>query len=114
MQVKVKKFQKRKEDFVCENCGEKVKGSGYTNHCPKCLWSKHVDIFPGDRLEDCGGMMEPVDVESKKGSRFVLVHKCVKCGEVARVGMSKEDNMELAIKISQAAMDMKMQKLLES
>ena len=26
-----------------------MKGNGYTNHCPKCLWSKHVDINPGDR-----------------------------------------------------------------
>ena len=77
MQVKVKKFQKRKEDFVCEHCGAEVKGNGYTNHCPKCLWSKHVDIFPGDRLEDCGGLMEPVAVEAKKAGKYTIVHKCV-------------------------------------
>ncbi|MFA6992594.1 MAG: RNHCP domain-containing protein, partial [Candidatus Gracilibacteria bacterium] len=39
-----KRFSRTIEDFVCEKCGAKVKGDGYTNHCPKCLWSKHVDI----------------------------------------------------------------------
>ncbi len=113
MQVKVKKFQKRKEDFVCENCGEKVKGSGYTNHCPNCLWSKHVDIFPGDRLEDCAGLMEPIDVETKKGGTFVIVHKCIKCGEISRVGMSGEDNMQKALEISRKAAEKKFDDLLQ-
>ncbi|HCR42265.1 TPA: hypothetical protein DIV45_02815, partial [Patescibacteria group bacterium] len=38
-----KNFIRTKEDFTCENCGHRVKGSGYTNHCPKCLYSQHVD-----------------------------------------------------------------------
>ena len=112
MQVKVKKFQKRKEDFVCENCGEKVKGSGYTNHCPKCLWSKHVDIFPGDRLEDCGGMMEPIDVETGKGGKLIIIHKCVKCGELSKVGASEEDDTEALVDISSQNVDDKMDELL--
>ena len=77
--MKVKKFQKRKEDFVCENCGYEVKGDGFTNHCPKCFFSKHVDIFPGDRLEDCGGLMELVDFYHSRG-RYILTFKCQKCG----------------------------------
>lgn len=40
---KPKNFTRVIEDFICENCGTEVKGNGYTNHCPKCLWSKHVD-----------------------------------------------------------------------
>ena len=32
---------KNKEDFICENCGAFVVGTGYTSHCPQCLWSKH-------------------------------------------------------------------------
>ena len=59
------KFQKNKEDFVCQNCGFKVKGTGYTNHCPNCLWSKHVDIYPGDRKNNCGGLMKPIKIEVK-------------------------------------------------
>ena len=39
------------EDFICENCGKDVEKSSYTarDHCPYCLYSKHVDINPGDR-----------------------------------------------------------------
>ena len=59
----MKQFVRRREDFVCEHCGTKVVGDGYTNHCPKCLWSKHVDIMPGDRAEDCQGLMRPIDIK---------------------------------------------------
>ncbi|MGC8981457.1 MAG: RNHCP domain-containing protein [Minisyncoccia bacterium] len=58
-----KKFQRRIEDFRCERCGTFVKGTGYIDHCPNCLWSKHVDINPGDRKANCGGMMKPKGVE---------------------------------------------------
>ncbi len=67
------------EDFICEHCGREVHGNGYTNHCPYCLWSKHVDVTPGDRASHCGGMMKPVEIQIKKGER-VIVHECVKCG----------------------------------
>ncbi|MDH5607353.1 MAG: RNHCP domain-containing protein [Anaerolineae bacterium] len=75
-----RKFQKRIEDFICENCGQKVTGSGYTNHCPACLWSKHVDIHPGDREEKCGGMMPPVSV-SQRRSEYRILHRCQTCGK---------------------------------
>ena len=74
-----KRFTKRIEDFVCENCGFKVIGNGYTNHCPKCLYSKHVDINPGDRLEKCGGLMKPVSIEGSTG-HYKIMHSCIKCG----------------------------------
>ena len=73
-------FQKKKEDFVCENCGCKVKGDGYTNHCPKCLFSKHVDVKPGDRQNPCGGLMQPVGLEMEKGE-YIITHQCTVCGQ---------------------------------
>ena len=60
-------FIRKTEDFICENCGAVVVGNGYTNHCPACLYSKHVDRSPGDRAADCGGLMEPVAVALKRG-----------------------------------------------
>ena len=72
------KFQKNKEDFVCQNCGFKVKGTGYTNHCPNCLWSKHVDIYPGDRKNNCGGLMKPIKIEVKNDN-YLIIHQCLKC-----------------------------------
>lgn len=90
------KFQRRVEDFVCERCGIEVEGNGYTNHCPKCLWSKHVDVHPGDRAADCGGLMEPWAIESKGGSHDI-VHKCLKCGYTKRNKVQKEDDFTVVI-----------------
>jgi hypothetical protein len=88
-------FIKNKENFICEHCAESVEGSGYTNHCPKCLWSKHVDVEPGDRLNDCKGMMFPLRIESDSGE-FVIVHKCERCGEEKRNKIAPNDDMEAA------------------
>ena len=86
-----KKFQKKVEDFTCGNCGFKVKGTGFTNHCPKCLYSKHVDINPGDRKEACQGLMKPVSLESK-GDKEIILHKCIKCGLEKCNKVHPEDN----------------------
>jgi len=74
------KFKKRVEDFTCEQCGTVVRGNGFTNHCPVCLHSKHVDIYPGDRGATCGGLMVPVAVALKRG-RYVITHQCQSCGQ---------------------------------
>lgn len=95
----MKQFQRKKEDFVCENCGQEVKGNGYTNHCPCCLYSKHVDVNPGDRAESCGGLMEPIDLELKDG-KYVVVHKCQKCGFIRRNKIVDGDNFEAVLKLS--------------
>src|SRR4051812_2574444 len=84
-------FTKRVEDFVCEHCGIKTLGTGFTNHCPKCLWSKHVDIEPGNRAEKCGGMMEPLALEGSTPN-YRILHKCMKCGVQRRVTTALEDD----------------------
>ncbi len=97
-QIFEKKFQRRFENFVCQNCGQEVKGNGYTNHCPHCLWSKHVDIRPGDRQNDCGGLMEPVDAQFKS-QKWRLKHRCQKCGEIKSVKLSPEDNLDVVTQL---------------
>jgi hypothetical protein len=92
-------FIKKPEDFVCENCGTFVEGDGYTNHCPECLWSKHVDIFPGDRKEICLGMMEPVGIR-KEGANYNIVHKCIICRRLKPNKAHKKDNFEKITQIS--------------
>jgi ribosomal protein L37E len=94
----MKSFIKRKEDFLCENCGEKVRGNGYTNHCPKCFFSKHVDINPGDRACDCGGLMEPIAILQKNGE-FSILHRCVKCGFERKNKISDEDDRDELYKL---------------
>ncbi len=96
------KFTEIDEEFICDNCGKKVKKLGYScrNHCPYCLHSKHVDINPGDRQEKCHGDLEPVGliIDAKKG--YVIVHKCKKCGAIRKNKAAKDDNMDLIIELS--------------
>lgn len=80
--MKVRRFTKVDEEFVCENCGNNVLQSqegSCRNHCNKCLFSKHLDVNPGDRASRCGGLMEPVDFEMKERKMRVL-HRCLNCG----------------------------------
>lgn len=94
-----KKFTKRVESFSCQICGSKVRGKGYTDHCPNCLFSKHVDIFPGDRQANCGGLMEPVGIAKKKG-RWQIFYRCQKCGQQRRNKLSAADNQEKISELS--------------
>ena len=95
----MKSFTKTVEDFNCAHCGAVVRGNGYTNHCPKCLWSRHVDDNPGDRASKCGGMMRPI-VAAPDGARFVITHKCEICGKIKRQRTSDDDNIDAIIELS--------------
>ncbi len=49
-----------------------------------CLSSLHVDVNPGDRASDCGGVMDAVGAELTGKKGWVIVHRCRTCGEVRR------------------------------
>ena len=104
-----KRFRKNDSGFTCANCGKEVRPLGYTsrNHCPFCLFSLHLDINPGDRASDCGGLLEPVrvDIDPKKG--YIIVSKCRKCGEIRRNKAANEapdqpDDINKIIKLTVA------------
>lgn len=92
------KFIKRVENFTCEKCGTQVIGDGYTNHCPACLWSKHVDIHPGDRAANCGGLMKPIQAMQEKNEYRVL-HRCTVCGHEKWNTLVPADSMDAFIAI---------------
>jgi rubrerythrin len=98
----MKLFNMLNEDFVCENCGEFVKKSDYTarDHCPICLYSKHLDINPGDRAEDCHGILEPIGLETNPKKGYVIIFKCKKCGEIRRNKVAEDDDMNKIIELS--------------
>jgi DNA-directed RNA polymerase subunit RPC12/RpoP len=78
-------FIAREEAFTCEHCRASVgpleKGT-YRNHCPKCLWSKHVDDEgPGDRASRCHGMMRPAGIDQTGKKGFLVIHECESCGK---------------------------------
>jgi len=93
------KFKRKIEDFICEKCGTEVIGDGFTNHCPKCLYSKHVDIFPGDREGTCSDLMKPISAE-ESGGEWSLIHKCQKCNKIQKNKISKADNFDKVVEIS--------------
>lgn len=76
-------FIARQESFNCEYCGvnvEPLKTGSYRNHCPKCLYSKHVDKDgPGDRASECLGLMKPAGFDHRSGKGWIIIHRCTKC-----------------------------------
>lgn len=95
-----KKFTMIDEGFICEVCHYYVKKLKYTarNHCPQCLHSKHVDVNPGDRMAECGAVLEPIAIEPFK-KNYKIVFKCEKCGIIKKNIIAKDDNMDLIIQI---------------
>ncbi|RYE11799.1 MAG: RNHCP domain-containing protein [Rickettsiales bacterium] len=97
-----KKFLKNIEDFSCEICSTFVKGNGYTNHCPSCFYSKHVDVNPGDRHSDCKGLMKPVSYETNTKKGVIITHQCTKCGVFKRNKIHNDDDIIQLIKSIQS------------
>ncbi len=97
-------FIRNKENFTCRKCGKETIGDGYTDHCSYCLWSKHVDVDPGDRASDCGGLMEPIGV-TVKNSQYTIYYQCQKCNYRHRVKAVKDDNINEIIRLTIEPLD---------
>lgn len=100
-----KHFTPRNSGFVCGFCHRRVApivyGGSYRNHCPFCLYSKHVDSdTPGDRLNLCRGLMKPVGVFTRRTGEYVLVHKCERCGLERFNRIAGDDDFEKIIALS--------------
>ncbi len=79
--------------FECQNCHKfvpinKKMGVINRNHCPFCLFSKHVDKISGDRAENCYGSMKAIALTLKKtqankygqsSGELMIVHQCLAC-----------------------------------
>ena len=97
----MKKFNMIDEEFVCEHCHKEVSPLHYSSrdHCPFCLYSKHVDINPGDRLNNCKGLLIPIDIEKYKDT-YKIIYKCKSCQTIHKNIIAKDDDMNEIIKIS--------------
>lgn len=96
----MKKFNMIDEEFICEKCGKNVDKLNYTarDHCPYCLYSKHVDIMPGDRLNECRGLLVPINVEKFKDT-YKIIYKCNKCNSLHRNIIAKDDDFNEILNI---------------
>lgn len=97
----MKKFNMIDNEFICEHCNQKVSKLNYTarDHCNHCLYSKHVDINPGDRTNTCHGLLVPIDIEKFKDT-YKIIYKCDKCGIIHKNIMAIDDDMDEIIKLS--------------
>ncbi len=95
------KFKKLDEGFICEFCGKVVLPLKYTSrdHCPFCLYSKHVDINPGDRMNTCKGLLKPIELE-QNNQQYTIVYKCEKCNKFHKNKTANDDNFELLLSLS--------------
>lgn len=98
--------------FDCINCGaavEPLSNGSYRNHCPVCLCSVHVDLRPGDRANDCGGIMRPVGLAYRRRKGWQIVHTCERCGArgVNRVaeGTAQPDDIRRIAALSGGVVD---------
>ena len=91
--------------FRCGHCGVDVSldapGTSHRNHCPSCLWSRHLDRnVPGDRKAECPGGMEPIAVTVRGERRWMLIHRCTHCGRLRMNRAAADDNMLLLLQLA--------------
>ena len=97
----MKSFIHKNEGFICINCGAENPPAPKTcrNHCRECLVSLHVDKNPGDRAEECKGIMKPIQIEMSRGSMSDIVFQCEKCGVVRRNKIAIDDKREALLSV---------------
>ena len=98
------------ESFKCLHCkafiGAPLTGGRHRNHCPSCLWSRHVDLkTPGDRASECRSLMEPVSVFARFNGEQVVVHRCRGCGIDRHCRVAADDSPLLLMKLPLAVPD---------
>ena len=95
----------RPRTFDCLHCGAEVAsdapGTAHRNHCPACLWSRHLDADrPGDRAASCGAPMEPVAICVRGAGEWVLLHRCRTCGELSLNRTAGDDSPLLLVQLA--------------
>jgi hypothetical protein len=107
----------RNEDFECANCGMHVScdpllsGVQNRNHCPYCLYSRHVDNrVAGDRQAACKATMRPVGLTikrsrnkyaSERDGELMLIHRCTRCNKLVINRIAADDNTDLLLEVFQ-------------
>jgi hypothetical protein len=101
-------------DFKCVHChhivssAHLISGVNNRNHCPYCLWSRHLDLYAaGDRLSACKAPMQPVTLTTKRSrnkyghgrGELMLVHLCTDCGDVSINRIAADDDADTLLEI---------------
>jgi hypothetical protein len=102
------------DGFYCIHCHAYVStatflsGVGNRNHCPYCLWSRHLDLYAaGDRLSACKAPMAPVGLAFKHAPKkygnthgeLMLIHSCSDCGAISLNRIAADDVSENIMRV---------------
>lgn len=100
--------------FNCINCGKEASlpigvGTHHRNHCPFCLYTRHVDEYNGDRKSICNGKMKPIGLTYKnegvdkygkiRQGEIMLIHICKICGKISINRIAGDDKEEVILKL---------------
>lgn len=113
---------RKNQDFRCAHCYNLVSvevilaGVHNRNHCPYCLWSKHLDLFEaGDRLAACKAPMQPVGLtlkrlqkkySSENQGELMLIHQCSDCARISINRIAADDDSDLILDIFERSLKM--------
>ena len=101
-------------DFKCARCqtsvsaARQLSGVNNRNHCPFCLWSRHLDLYAaGDRLSACKAPMQPIALTMKHNrnkygfgrGELMLVHMCVGCGKLSINRAAADDDEQTLLSV---------------
>ncbi|MDO8638304.1 MAG: RNHCP domain-containing protein [Candidatus Daviesbacteria bacterium] len=105
----------------------KVKYFGHRNHCPFCLFSKHMDQdIPGDRKAECQNLMEPIGLTFKKEGldkygkerqgEIMVIHVCPQDQKISINRIAGDDDPKIILKVFQNSqnLDSKMKEKLKN
>jgi hypothetical protein len=107
--------------FICKHCGGYVStdyaasGVRNRNHCPYCLWSRHVDLYAaGDRLAACKAPMRPLGLSLKAtrnryvpdSGELMLIHLCADCGSLSLNRIAADDVPEALFAVFAASLSL--------
>lgn len=109
--------------FRCIHCGAHVVTSPLyagvlnRNHCPYCLWSRHLDLFAaGDRLCACKAPMRPLGLTLKQsrkkyvredGGELMLIHACIECNNLSINRIAADDLTDQIYEVYLQSLDLK-------
>ena len=90
------------QSFKCGHCnrfiGPLPSGGHHRNHCPLCLYSRHVDDRrSGDRASACGSLMQPIGAFQRPNGEHVIVHRCLGCGFERFNRIAADDDFDLVL-----------------
>ena len=92
--------RRHSDSFTCICCKQAISTHAYgtrnRNHCPACLWSRHVDDAIGDRNSGCNRPMEPIAISVAETGEWSIIHRCTDCGRL-RPNRIAGDDSEVAL-----------------